>query len=261
MRHRTITLSIAVLAAFTLAGCNSSATVHPTPIPRGEGPVQAMDTNNLPELSAPATCSGYVSLTFDDGPTETTQDLLDILGHYDVPAAFFNMGLQEKKMPEVVERQIHEGHQVGNHTMTHPELLNLPLKEALEDIGTASEIHRELLDGTHTLFRPPYGGTNPEIRQGAEERGMTEVLWTVDSKDYEADSVEQVVEQSQGMTDGGILLMHDGKPHTVEALPQIIGTYYDQGLCFGQITTVDEELPTDMDITHRARATQQEVTP
>lgn len=261
MRTRTTTVCLAVLATLALAGCSGSTTVHPTPIPRAEGPVQAVDVEHLPELTAPATCSGYVALTFDDGPTQSTDDLLDILGHYDVPAAFFNLGLQERKMPELVERQFRDGHQVGNHTMTHPELLTLPLQEALADIDAASVVHRDLLDRTHTLFRPPYGGTDEQIRKGAEDRGMTEVLWTVDSKDYEATSAEQVVEQSQGMTDGGILLMHDGKPLTVEALPQVIGNYYDQGLCFGQITTVDDELPSNMGLTHRARATEQEATP
>ncbi|MEV4900697.1 polysaccharide deacetylase family protein [Citricoccus sp. NPDC055426] len=261
MRNHFTPISLALLAALALAGCSSSTTVHPTPIPRTEGPVQAVDVDHLPELTPPATCSGYVALTFDDGPTQTTKDLLDILGHYSVPAAFFNLGLQEKKMPELVERQISEGHQVGNHTMTHPELLNIPLDEALDDIDSATVVHRDLLDRSHTLFRPPYGGTDEQIREGAENRGMTEVLWTVDSKDYEATSAEQVIEQSQGMTDGGVLLMHDGKPLTVEALPQIIGNYYDQGMCFGQITTVDEELPSNMGITHRARATEQEATP
>ncbi|MEO9248367.1 polysaccharide deacetylase family protein [Citricoccus nitrophenolicus] len=261
MRKRTTTVSLAALATLVLTGCSSTTTVHPTPIPRAESTVQAVDVDHLPELNAPATCSGYVALTFDDGPTQVTKDLLDILGHYDVPAAFFNLGLQEKKMPELVERQIREGHQVGNHTMTHPELLTIPLDEALDDIDAATVVHRDLVDHSYTLFRPPYGGTNQEIRKGAEERNMTEVLWTVDSKDYEAASAEQVIEQSQGMTDGGILLMHDGKPPTVEALPQIIRSYYDQGLCFGQVTTVDEELPSNMGTTHRARATEQEAKP
>ena len=81
MRKRTTTMSLAVLAVLALSGCSGSTPVHPTPIPPTEGPVQAVDISHLPDLAAPATCSGYVALTFDDGPTETTQELLDILGH------------------------------------------------------------------------------------------------------------------------------------------------------------------------------------
>lgn len=257
---RTITITITALAALTLAGCSNPDPVTPTPISRAGGPAEAVDVGHLPELTAPATCSGHVALTFDDGPTELTSELLATLEHYDVPAAFFNVGTQEKTFPRLVELQIEAGHQVGNHTMTHPDLSTLSLQEAMAEVDAATAVQQSFGRDDLTLFRPPFGGTTPEIREAVESRGMTEVLWTVDSKDYEAASVEQVVEASKGMTDGGILLLHEGKPMTVEAVPQIIEHYYDQGLCFGQVTTADTELPANLGITHRARASEQEAT-
>ncbi|WP_168199765.1 polysaccharide deacetylase family protein [Citricoccus sp. SGAir0253] len=248
-----MTATTAVLA-LALAGCATPDPPAPTPITREARGVKAADIGHLPDLTPPERCTGHVALTFDDGPTKLTPEILAVLDHYDVPATFFNVGLQEKALPRLVERELAAGHQVGNHTMTHPDLLSLDVDEALEDVDAASATHRDLTDEHVTLFRPPYGNSDAAIRAAAEDRGLTEVLWTVDSKDYEAISVDEVVENSRGMTDGGILLMHDGKPLTVEALPRVIEHYYDEGLCFGRVTPGDTELPSNVGLTHRARA-------
>ncbi|WP_052274166.1 polysaccharide deacetylase family protein [Arthrobacter sp. L77] len=249
--------AIAVLM-LALTGCAGQEPLPPTPIPRVEVPAGAADMSQLPELTAPATCAGYVALTFDDGPTELTSDLRAVLDHYEIPGVFFNTGAQEQARPREVERTKAAGHQLGNHSMTHPDLLAGDLTAALADIDAATVVHRDLGHDAPTLFRPPYGSTSSALRAAVESRGMLEVLWTVDSKDFEAGTAEQVVEQSKGMTDGGILLLHDGKPLTVEALPRIIEHYYAQDLCFGEVVAADTELPTDVGLTHRARATKQE---
>lgn len=254
---RVTTITVTVIMALTLVGC--SAPPPPVPIPietQGES-VPAVDVSDLPPLTAPQECAGYVALTFDDGPTPLTGELLDILDHYDVPAAFFNLGIHEEEFPHLVARMIEEGHQVGNHTMTHADLSSLSVEDALAEIDAASSAHRKSGHGDPRYFRPPYGQTSPEIREGIEDRGMTEVLWTADTKDYEAESAEQVVEAARGMSDGGILLMHDGKPLTVTALPEIIRSYYDEDLCFGPVASTDQELPTDLGITHAARANEE----
>lgn len=245
--------------ALALTGCTSSEAATPIPIPRTEDAVKAVDMSHLPEAVAPAKCSGYVALTFDDGPTEVTTDLLAVLDHYSTPASFFNIGSAEETSPRLVEREISGGHQVGNHTSTHPDLLTQNVEAALADVEEAASIHSDLGFDDQILFRPPYGNTSPEIRAAIESRGMTEVLWTVDSKDYEAKTAEEVVEASKGMTDGGILLLHDGKSATLEALPSIIKHYYSQNFCFGQIEATESELSTDLPgFTHRARAVKQE---
>jgi peptidoglycan/xylan/chitin deacetylase (PgdA/CDA1 family) len=242
-----------------LTGCMSQEAVTPIRIPHAKTSVKSVDLRHLPELAAPAVCAGYVALTFDDGPTELTSDILAVLDHYKVPAAFFNLGAQEQARSRLVELAEAAGHQLGNHTMTHPDLLSTDLNSVLADIDAATVVHRDLSHDYPTLFRPPFGNTSPELRSAVERRGMVEVLWTVDSKDFEADSAEQVVEASKGMTDGGILLLHDGKPVTLEALPLIIEHYYGQDLCFGQVVATDTELSTDLPgVTHRARASEQE---
>jgi peptidoglycan/xylan/chitin deacetylase (PgdA/CDA1 family) len=250
--------AVAVLT-LTVMGCASQEPLPPIPIPRSENLAQAADMSHLPELAAPTACAGYVALTFDDGPTEFTSDILAVLDHYKVPAVFFNNGVQERARPREVERTKAAGHQLGNHTMTHPDLLSMDLEAALADIDASTVVHRDLGHEPPTMFRPPYGNTSPELRAAVESRGMIEVLWTVDSKDFEAATAEQVAERSKGMTDGGILLLHDGKALTVDALPLIIEHYWAQNLCFGQVVTADTELPTAwFGLTHLARASKQE---
>lgn len=251
--------AVAVLM-LAVAGCTSQTALTPTPIPRAETAVENVDLGRLPALTAPVACAGYVALTFDDGPTELTSDILAVLDHYEIPATFFNIGTQERALPRRVEDAVKAGHQLGNHSMTHPDLLTMDLNAALADIDAATNVHRDLGQDDPTLFRPPFGSTSDQLRAAIESREMVEVLWTIDSKDYEAKTAEQVAERSEGMTDGGILLLHDGKPVTLEALPLIIEHYYDQGLCFGRIVTADTELPTGLNgFTHRARASEKEL--
>jgi peptidoglycan/xylan/chitin deacetylase (PgdA/CDA1 family) len=248
-----------VVLMLTFTGCTSPEPLPPTPIPRAETSVEVVDLTHLPELTAPVACTGYVALTFDDGPTNLTPEILAVLDHYEVPAAFFNTGIQEKAFSRLVEDTVAAGHQLGNHTMNHPDLLTIDLDAALVDIDAATVVHRDLGQDDMTLFRPPYGASSAQLRTAIEGRGMFEVLWTVDSKDYEAETAEQVVEQSKGMVDGGILLLHDGTPVTLEALPQVIEHYYGQDLCFGQVVIGDTELPTSLNgFTHRARASEKD---
>lgn len=245
-------LTLPLSALVLLTACGNGEGFSPTALPR---PAEvAPVVVDLPEAPTPTSCKGYVALTFDDGPTDLTRDYLAVLAHYDVPAAFFTIGAQEAIKPRDVERITADGHQLGNHTMSHPDLLSLTLDQALLDVAAWSDAHQELGHDASALFRPPFGATSAEIRKAVEGQGMVEVLWTVDSKDFEATSPKLVLEKSVGMTDGGILLLHEGKPNTLKALPEIIAHYHEQGLCFGSVGTADVELATDLGTTHRARA-------
>lgn len=247
------TLLLAPLLALLITGC-AQTVASPTPIPRPDTSVEPVWLADLPGAPWPDTCEGFVNLSFDDGPTAMTRDILSVLAHYEVRASFFTLGTAEDLNARLVSEILTAGHQVGNHTYSHKDLTTLDEGEVIEEMEGWTATHRDLGHDDPTLFRPPFGATSPEIRAAAEANGMTEVLWTVDSKDFEATSSEQVIERSLGMEDGGILLLHDGKEPTLEALPELIRHYHSQGLCFGSVAVVDEELPTDTAITHRARA-------
>jgi peptidoglycan/xylan/chitin deacetylase (PgdA/CDA1 family) len=191
--------------------------------------VAAVD--NLP-LHRPARCKGYVALSFDDGPTRESDRLLALLRFYGVGALFFNTGIHSRSLPGVVaQEQATPAVQIGNHSYDHPDL----------NLLTASEIRGQLartqaIQGASvTFFRPPYGAANRSVQAQLTSLGLLEVLWTKDSKDFAARSAEQVAVQSSGMTNGGILLLHDGHPLTVSAVPLILQHYYARGLCIGKV--------------------------
>jgi peptidoglycan-N-acetylglucosamine deacetylase len=248
-------MSIALLAG----GCLDVPPPGPEPTPLSSDPDAATavvddDVVNTPLDPAPDVCDGYVALSFDDGPTSNTGVLLEILERADVPATFFNRGDATELFPGYVEQTLAAGHQFGNHSWDHPDLLSLSPEEITEQLERANEAQVAVVGDPFLLFRPPYGNTNDAIRGEANRLDMVEVLWTVDSKDYLARDSDQVVRRSKGMEDGGILLLHDGKPRTLEALPEIINHYHGEGLCFGRIAPSDEEFQTDLNIPHNARA-------
>jgi peptidoglycan/xylan/chitin deacetylase (PgdA/CDA1 family) len=102
-------------------------------------------------------------------------------------------------------------------------------------------IHEELGLGKFAFWRPPYGGTTPEIRKEGEALGMAEAMWDLDTKDFETPDPKKIASQAEGMKAGDILLMHDGKPQTLAALPIVINHYYEQGLCWGKLATTDKD--------------------
>jgi peptidoglycan/xylan/chitin deacetylase (PgdA/CDA1 family) len=251
---------VIAIAALIAAACSAGGESDFVPTPRQVTPREVEASRlDLPAAPAPSACRGYVALSFDDGPSPLTSQLLAVLEHYDVPATFFNIGAQSRRNPRQVELTIQAGHQIGNHTMTHVELLPFDRRQLEREIDGVGIVHRSLgLATPAPLFRPPYGVTSPQIRAFVESRGLTEALWDKDSKDWEARTAEAIVQKSKGMGDGDILLLHDGKPLTIEALPGVIGHYHNQGLCFGRIAATGTERPASgFDTTHRAVAVSQ----
>jgi peptidoglycan/xylan/chitin deacetylase (PgdA/CDA1 family) len=171
----------------------------------------------------------YVALTFDDGPSPYTHQILDILKRYSIPATFFVVGSEAHKFPDIIRRICSEGHVIGNHTWSHPDITSLSCDELLKEIySTNFQIHN-LIGRSPDLFRPPHGSMNDHTSAVIKEAGMTSVLWNVSSEDwYEGSlSVDQNVITS--LQENSIILMHDGDQHgsgprdkTVIALPIII---------------------------------------
>lgn len=226
-RRRTIRVGALLLALVTtqLAACS-------LPQPGAGESLVAGEVLADPVLTAPATCKGYVALTFDDGPTQMTPRLMAMLGRHDLPAMFFNTGMQSRDHAAIARQQAATpGVQLGNHSYSHPDLATLPPDQVRDEIVRTRDVQGKDV----VFFRPPFGSANAEVLAQVEQLGMVNVLWTKDSKDFAATSIEQIVEQSTGMRDGGILLLHDGKRMTVRAVPLIAEHYYSKGLCFGKV--------------------------
>lgn len=170
-----------------------------------------------------------VALTFDDGPyPETTPALLAALG--DVPATFFLWGEHAAAHPSLVRAIAAAGHVIGNHTWTHPRLTGLDAGARDQEVRRTQDLLAELTGARPALFRPPYGDTGPTVAETIAGHGLTEVLWSVDTRDWAGASADEVVAAASRAEPGGVVLMHEGRPATVEAVPRILAALAARGL-------------------------------
>ncbi|HST64686.1 MAG TPA: polysaccharide deacetylase family protein [Mycobacteriales bacterium] len=194
---------------------------------------------------APATTGAArtVALTFDDGPGVTTQAILTILQRYNVPATFFNIGLNSTVRPTLVRSEVTAGYAVGNHTWDHPELPTLTASGQASEMDRASTEQKNLVAVAPCLFRPPYGEYDSTTLAVAQQRRMTVWNWSVDTEDWKAGTstatswVDRIVSRAiaGGSQAHPVVLMHNppaGIPATVTALPRIIEYYSAHGYRF-----------------------------
>ncbi|MBR6514806.1 MAG: polysaccharide deacetylase family protein [Clostridia bacterium] len=183
-----------------------------------------------------------IALTFDDGPHyKYTEEILDILKKYDVKATFFTVGTNAERYPELIKREISEGHEVANHTYSHKHMADLSEAEFEAEIREWEDAVNGCFEYTSNLFRPPEGILTQDEAQIVTENGYETVLWTVDTRDWAHNKVESIVETVvSGARDGGIVLFHDfvsGSSPTPEALDIIIPRLKEMGY---ELVTVSE---------------------
>lgn len=169
----------------------------------------------------------YIALTFDDGPHKAfTAQILDILAEYNVKATFFIVGKNCEKYPELVARELDEGHEVGNHTYSHLDISKLDEGELVRELLGVEDILQELRGYRPKLFRPPGGSYNVSIDRIAARLNYTAVLWNVDTHDWKCPPVADIAKEILNKVKPGfIILMHDyvvGKSGTPAALRIIL---------------------------------------
>lgn len=176
------------------------------------------------------TGSGKIALTFDDGPGEATPAVLDLLKQAEIRATFFLCGQNVERYPELARRIAEEGHEIGNHTYSHPRLLARTPGKIAYEIERTQQIIAHRTGHTPTLFRPPYGlrwfGLFPILQRN----GLTSVMWSLNSLDWKRSPSQIAARVVNNERPGAIILLHDGiPPHksgsrraTVEALRDIL---------------------------------------
>ena len=171
------------------------------------------------------------ALTFDAAwGNEDTQQLIDILGKYDVKATFFVVGEWVDKYPESVKALADAGHEVMDHSDTHPHMSQLSREEIQADVTACADKIEAVTGVRPTLFRPPYGEYDDKVITAVRALGMEPIQWDVDSLDWKDLSAGEITQRvTSKVQPGSIILFHNAALHTPEALPGIIEALVKDG--------------------------------
>ena len=186
-----------------------------------------------PAAPTPTVANKTIALTFDDGPGPYTAHLLDILDQYGAKATFFLIGSKVSGQASVVRSIQARGHQLGNHSWSHPELPKLSVDQIAGEIDRTNEAIRQATGVKPSILRPPYGAVNGVVLEQLRLRNMSSILWSVDTRDW-ADRNSQIVcsRAVAGARPGAVILMHDIHQTSVNAVPCILSSLKQQGYSF-----------------------------
>jgi len=163
-------------------------------------------------------------LTFDDGPHPLiTPRTLDVLDHYSVKATFFLVGKQVELYPELAAEIVNRGHEVGSHSYSHSNLRRFPKLYVERELVKSRAAIRRATGRTVTLFRPPGGNYDRNVRDAAAETGFTTVFWTANIGDCPGWTPQATVAKFLAeLNDGGMVLLHNGEDGSLEVLPLLL---------------------------------------
>jgi peptidoglycan/xylan/chitin deacetylase (PgdA/CDA1 family) len=181
-----------------------------------------------------------IALTFDDGPSESTLRLLDLLGAYSLPATFFQVGNNVRRLPELARATVDRGHELGNHSQTHPNFALTSPEFVAQEFTEAQKSIAEATGKSPVWLRAPYGVRWFGFSAAQKALGLTGVMWSVIGRDWvlPADAIaRRVLDRT---TPGGIICLHDGRgtlknpdvEATLEAVRRIVPALLEQGYRF-----------------------------
>ncbi|MCR5829118.1 MAG: polysaccharide deacetylase family protein [Lachnospiraceae bacterium] len=168
-----------------------------------------------------------VALTFDDGPSMYTEQILEILNEYDSRATFFMVGYNIEKHPERVQKVLDAGCEVANHTSNHKDLSDISREMIKSEVYDNEKLLNDAGAEGELLLRPPYGLYNDDVKD-LVKRPM--INWSVDSRDWKTkDAALTVKEVKKNVKDGRVVLMHDIYASTVEAVRELVPWLINEG--------------------------------
>jgi peptidoglycan/xylan/chitin deacetylase (PgdA/CDA1 family) len=187
----------------------------------------------------------HIAITFDDGPHPAlTPRLLDMLKDRGVKATFYVIGKNVALYPEIMKRIVAEGHEIGNHSYTHPALTKCSADKITEEITKTNQAILQACGVKPTTMRPPYGATNASINKRLnDEFGFAVIMWSVDPQDWKIRKASHVSSHIlQNTKSGAIVLAHDIHPSTIDAMPAALDGLLSKG---HQFVTVSELISLD----------------
>jgi peptidoglycan-N-acetylglucosamine deacetylase len=185
-----------------------------------------------------------IALTFDDGPSGSTPEILEILAANHVRATFFQCGANVRRLPELSRAVLQGGHEIGNHTETHPALYLRGRQFVRNEVAAAQRSIEEATGIRPKYFRAPYGARWFGLRAAQRESGLQGVMWTCNGLDWRLPTERIVSRVCSNLFSGSIILLHDGRqtlsrPNvrpTIEALRELIPEVRERGFEFATIS-------------------------
>ena len=172
-----------------------------------------------------------IAISFDAAwGGDKTKKILDILDEFGVRTTFFLVDTWVERYPELVKEIAARGHEIGNHSTTHPQMSKLSREKIRQEL-TAVADHLEALTGARpALFRPPYGDYNNDVVLTARGMGYEVIQWSVDSLDWKNLGVQSMTDRAtKSVQSGDIILFHNDSQYILDALPTILKSYREQG--------------------------------
>ena len=232
-----------VRRAEPVTGPTTQATVAPSPAPTGTPPASEAYAEHLPPAKLGYNSiyveGPYIAITFDDGPHGTlTPRLLDILAKRNIKATFFVLGQCVQEYPEILKRMADEGHEIANHSWSHPAFAKLSNEAVRSQINQCQQAITGVTGKPASLLRPPYGSITQTQRQWiTRDLGLKIILWSVDPLDWKFRNAVRVEQSILSQTkNGAIILAHDIHPTTIDAMPGTLDALLGRGYKFVSVS-------------------------
>jgi peptidoglycan/xylan/chitin deacetylase (PgdA/CDA1 family) len=222
---------LSVSAALFAQEPAAEPTITPTPSPQPRTTISSVHVDEP-----------YIALTFDDGPDrKLTPRLLDLLAKHHIHATFFVVGENAAQYPEILQRAAREGHEIGNHSWSHPNFAKMSEEAVRSQVTRTEEAIVNATGVRPVLLRPPYGSvTSRQKRWLHDELGYEIILWDVDPLDWKNPGPRVVTNRILKETRAGsIVLSHDIHSQTIEAMLETLNELEEKGFKF---VTVSELL-------------------
>ncbi|MFD0655783.1 polysaccharide deacetylase family protein [Thermocatellispora tengchongensis] len=179
-----------------------------------------------------------IALTFDDGPGKYADKLLDTFKKHKAKATFFLEGQYVKSRPAFAKRMVTEGHEIGNHSYTHPHFREISDYQIREELESTAEIVKKVTGKSPTMIRPPYGEFDERVVSIATEMGLPIVLWNGGSRDWATKNEDAIYKEVlRSAKRDGVILMHDWVQQTVTVMPRLLTALEKQG--YHMVTVTD----------------------
>lgn len=176
-----------------------------------------------------------IAITFDDGPSKYTKEVISLFQKYKGNATFFVIGNKVKLYQDTLKTMVQNGNEIANHSYNHKYLTRVTDEELLTQIKDTQDVIKKTTGITPKLFRPTYGSINKHLRDQVK---LDIVMWSVDTSDWKTSNAKRIAEKAlKTIKDGDIILMHDTHSQTIKALKIMLPKLIEEGY---QLVTVSE---------------------